>query len=400
MARITLGVSGGIAAYKAAELTRLLQGRGHDVRVVMTRGAEEFIRPLTFAALTGHKVHTGLWDDTANAADAGIEHIDLAQATDLLLVAPATAHALAKFAHGLADDFLSTLYLATTAPVVVAPAMNVNMLHHAATQANLATLRVRGVRVVAPDAGYLACGMTGDGRLAELERIVEVVEEALNPKRDLAGEMVLITAGGTREPLDPVRFLGNRSSGKMGYALAEAARARGAAVILVSAPTALMPPAGCEFVPVVEAEEMRRAVLEHLPRATVVIAAAAVADFRPENVATDKIRRAGAIALTLVPTEDIVAAAVAQRRSGTRVIAFAAETTLDLAGARAKLARKGADAIVLNDISVAGLGFDADSNAAIWVTADTTVDLPAMAKRELADRILDQTIGLPVSSKL
>ena len=398
--RITLGVTGGIAAYKAAELTRLLQTRGHDVQVVLTRAAAEFIQPLTFAALTGHKVYTSLWDDTTNTADSGIEHIAVAQSTDLLLVAPATAHTLAKFAHGLADDFLSTVYLATTAPVVIAPAMNVNMLHHPATQANLATLASRGVRIVAPDAGYLACGMTGDGRLADLALIADAVDQALRPTQDLLGETILITAGGTREPLDPVRFLGNRSSGKMGYALAEAAFARGAKVILVSAPTALTPPAGCEFVPIVEAEEMHRAVLAHLPRATVVIAAAAVADFRPSEISPEKIKRNGPLTLTLTPTEDIVAAAVQRRAPGTRVVAFAAETTLDLASARAKLARKGADAIVHNDISLPGLGFDADHNAALWITTTEQLELPETTKRQLADSILNQTLALPVTSKL
>jgi phosphopantothenoylcysteine decarboxylase/phosphopantothenate--cysteine ligase len=403
MPKITLGVTGGIAAYKAAELTRLLQTRGHDVHVVLTRAATEFIQPLTFAALTGHKVYTSLWDDTTNTAGAGIEHIALAQSTDLLLVAPATAHTLAKFAHGLADDLLSTLYLATTAPVVIAPAMNVNMLHHPATQANLTTLESRGVQLVAPDAGYLACGMTGDGRLADLTLIVEAaqqaLEQALNPKHDLSGETVLITAGGTREPLDPVRFLGNRSSGKMGYALAEAALARGAKVILISAPTALTPPPGCEVVPIVVAEEMHRAVLTHLARATLVIAAAAVADFRPTAVATDKIKRNGSLTLTLVPTEDIVADIAHHRSPGTRIVAFAAETAIDLPAARAKLTRKGADAIVLNDISLPGLGFDSDSNAAVWITPDAQLDLPATTKRQLADRILDQTLTLPVPSK-
>ncbi|SFR99847.1 Phosphopantothenate-cysteine ligase /Phosphopantothenoylcysteine decarboxylase [Granulicella pectinivorans] len=398
MSRITLGVTGGVAAYKAAELTRLLQQRGHDVHVVLTRAATEFIQPLTFAALTGHKVHTGLWDDTTNTANSGIEHIDLAQQTGLLLVAPATAHTIARFAQGLADDFLSTLYLATTAPVVLAPAMNVNMLHHPATQANLKTLEDRGVHTVSPAAGYLACGMTGEGRLADLTTIADAAERALNPNRDLAGETVIITAGGTREPLDPVRFLGNRSSGKMGYALAEAALSRGARVILISAPTALTPPSGCEFVPIVEASGMHRAVLTHLPRATILIAAAAVADFRPATLASEKIKRSGPLHLTLVPTEDIVAAASAHARPGTRIVAFAAETTLDLASARAKLTRKGADAIVLNDISLPGLGFDADRNAAQWITPETQLDLPESTKRQLADRILDQTLSLPVPS--
>ena len=399
MSNITLGVTGGVAAYKAAELTRLLQTRGHIVRVVMSRAAEQFIAPLTFAALTGHKVYTSLWDDITNTANAGIEHIDLAQQTDVLVIAPATANAIAKFAHGLADDFLSTLYLATTAPVVLAPAMNVNMLHHPATQANLATLRQHGVHIVDSAAGYLACGMTGDGRLADLDSIAAAVESSLRPKRDLEHETILITAGGTREPLDPVRFLGNRSSGKMGYALAEEGLARGARVILISAPTALTPPTGCEFVPVIESEEMLHAVLANIPRATIMVAAAAVADFRPTTVSPNKIKRTGPLTLTLTPTEDIVAAAVALRNPGTRVIAFAAETSLDLAAARAKLERKGADAVVLNDISIPGLGFDADRNAAIWITADDQVDLPETTKRQLAGLVLDQTLALPVTSK-
>src|SRR5277367_7157090 len=295
--RITLGVTGGVAAYKAAELVRRLQQEGFTVQVVMTRGAREFVTPLTFAALSGQKVITDLFAGAAASGEANlesaIEHIAVAQRTDLLLVAPATADILAKFARGIADDFLTTLYLATTAPVIVAPAMNVNMWNHPATCANLALLEERGVRIVSPDSGYLACGMVGSGRLAENETIVQAVLDILNHRNDLAGETVMITAGGTREAIDPVRFLGNRSSGKMGYALADAAAKRGAKVILVSAPTALRAPANCEVVPVVTTEEMRAAVLNRLAESTIIIKAAAVADYRPVIQAEQKLKRSG-----------------------------------------------------------------------------------------------------------
>jgi phosphopantothenoylcysteine decarboxylase/phosphopantothenate--cysteine ligase len=313
-----------------------------------------------------------------------------------LLIAPATAHFLAKMAHGLADDFLSTMLLATTAPVVVAPAMNVNMWQHPATRANVATLRERGVRVVDPDAGYLACGMVGSGRLAEIEAIADAVMEAASPgaRLDLAGETVLVTAGGTREAIDPVRFLGNRSSGKMGYAIADAARQRGAEVVLVSAPTALVPPAGCVFIPVVTAEEMRAAVMEHLAKATVVVGAAAVADFRAAAKSEAKLRREDGLTLELEATADILREAAAARQPGTLVIAFAAEMELDIERARTKMQAKGADAIVLNDVSRAGLGFESDRNAAVFITADAAVEIPEMAKREMADRLLDRTLSL------
>ncbi|HWB31787.1 MAG TPA: bifunctional phosphopantothenoylcysteine decarboxylase/phosphopantothenate--cysteine ligase CoaBC [Acidobacteriaceae bacterium] len=402
-ARVMVGVSGGVAAYKAAELVRTLQRRGCEVRVTMTRAAQEFVRPLTFSSLTGHRVLTTLWGegdasgtepagDATGLDDAGsIEHIAEAQWADVVVIAPATAHVLAKMAHGLADDFLSTMLLATTAPVVVAPAMNVNMWNHAATRANVAVLRDRGVRFVDPDAGYLACGMVGSGRLAEIDAIADAVLSAARPdtKLDLAGEVVLVTAGGTREAIDPVRFLGNRSSGRMGYAIAEAARQRGAEVVLVSAPTALVAPAGCVLVPVTTAEEMRTAVMEQLPRATVVIGAAAVADFRASSVAEGKIRREGGLTLELEPTADILRAVSESRRPETLVVAFAAEMDEDIERARAKMRAKGADAVVLNDVSRAGVGFDSERNAGVFVTADEAVELGEMPKREMADRILD-----------
>ncbi len=325
-----------------------------------------------------------------------IEHISQAQAADAVVIAPATAHVLAKMAHGLADDFLSTMLLATTAPVIVAPAMNVNMWNHPATRANVALLEARGVIFVPPDAGYLACGMTGSGRLADVAVIAEAVLAALRPaiKQDLAGETILVTAGGTREAIDPVRFLGNRSSGKMGYALAEAARQRGAQVILVSAPTALTPPAGCAFVPVTSAEEMRVAVMEHLPEATVVIGAAAVADFRLPTIASEKLRREGSLHLDLEPTEDILRAVTQAHRAGTLVVAFAAEMDSNVSRARVKLQAKGADAIVLNDVSQPGIGFDSDRNAATFVTREHAIEIPETTKREMAGRILDQLHSL------
>src|SRR6202161_109854 len=289
--KIALGVTGGIAAYKAAEIVRLLGHRGVRVQVIMTRAAQEFVRPLTFAALSGEKVITGMFspgEEQAANIDSAIEHIAVAQSIDALLVAPATADVLAQFAQGTASDFLTTLYLATTAPVVVAPAMNVNMWNHPATQANLEILRQRGVKIVEPGSGYLACGMTGSGRLAENDAVVAAVLEALGAAQDLAGETLLITAGPTREKIDPARYLTNRSSGRMGYAVAEAALRRGARVLLISGPTALTPPASAEVTRVESAEEMRQAVLNKLAQATIVIKTAAVADYRPKSVAAQK----------------------------------------------------------------------------------------------------------------
>jgi phosphopantothenoylcysteine decarboxylase/phosphopantothenate--cysteine ligase len=395
--KVTVGVSGGIAAYKAAELVRTLQQHALDVHVVMTEAATQFVQPLTFASLTGQKVITSLWtppESPDSNLDSAIEHIEAAQTTDLLVVAPATANIVAKFAHGIADDFLTTLYLATTAPVILAPAMNVNMWQHPATQANLEILAARNVRIVPPDSGYLACGMTGSGRLADTPAILEAVLGVLDHRNDLAGETVLVTAGGTREALDPVRFLGNRSSGKMGYALAEAAECRGARVILVTAPTALRPPANVEVIPVTTTEQMRDVVLNRMADATIVIKAAAVADYRPLKQAEQKMKRSGPLIIELEPTEDILAEAVARRRSGQLIIGFAAETQDAVAHGRAKLMRKGADAIVLNDVSREGIGFDSDRNAVTFLTPTTALELPEMSKRDLADRILEEVLGL------
>ncbi|MGB6975489.1 MAG: bifunctional phosphopantothenoylcysteine decarboxylase/phosphopantothenate--cysteine ligase CoaBC [Terracidiphilus sp.] len=400
--RVTVGVSGGIAAYKAAELVRALQKLGIEVRAVMTESATHFVQPLTFAALTGHKVITSLWDgdaaDSTCSEDSGaassIEHISEAEWAEALVVAPATANILAKFAHGIADDFLTTMYLATQAPVLVAPAMNVHMWEHPATQSNLDILRERGVRVIQPGTGDLACGMMGPGRMAEPEVIAEEVRRLLGRRQDLAGEIALVTAGGTREALDPVRFLGNRSSGKMGYALAEAARARGARVILVSGPTALHAPARCELVRVTTAAEMRTEVLERMQEATLIIKAAAVADYRPVTVSDHKLKRTAPLTIELAPTEDILAEVARRRRPGQLIIGFAAETENRMENGRAKLLRKGADAIVVNDVSGDGVGIDADNNAATFLTSSTAIEMHEMPKRKLADRILDEVLLL------
>src|SRR5450756_1175593 len=366
--KIALGVSGGIAAYKAAEIVRLLQDRGVRVQVIMTAAAQEFVRPLTFAALSGEKVITGMFGSAAEQPnlDSAVEHISVAQSIDALLVAPATAEVLAKFAQGIANDFLSTLYLATTAPVVVAPAMNVNMWEHPATQANLEILRRRGVTIVEPDSGYLACGMIGAGRLAEPEQIVAATLERLGVAQDLAGETVLITAGPTHEPIDPVRYLSNRSSGRMGYALAEAALRRGAKVVLVSGPTALQPPSAAETIFVETAQQMRTAVLDRWEPASFIIMAAAVADYHVKNISPEKIKRKAALELQLEPNPDILADLGSLRHAtGKRLpvlIGFAAETENLLENARSKLTRKRVDAIVLNDVARPAIGFDSDRN--------------------------------------
>jgi len=394
--KVALGVTGGIAAYKAAEIVRLLQDRGIRVQVIMTRAAQEFVRPLTFAALSGEKVITGMFapgeEQTANI-DSAIEHIAVAQSIDALLVAPATADVLAHFAQGIASDFLTTLYLATTAPVVVAPAMNVNMWNHPATQANLEVLRQRGVKIVEPGSGYLACGMVGSGRLAENEAIVAAVLEALGASQDLAGETVLITAGPTREKIDPARYLTNRSSGRMGYAIAEAALRRGARVLLVSGPTALIPPGAAEVTRVESADQMRDAVLDLLPQASIVIKSAAVSDYRAKTTSAQKIKRKGPITLELEPTADILKE-ISARKQSQIVVGFAAETENVLENARQKLASKHLDAIVVNDVSREGVGFDSDRNEVTIITHDEVVEVPETTKWEVAQRVLDQVVRI------
>jgi phosphopantothenoylcysteine decarboxylase / phosphopantothenate---cysteine ligase len=396
--RITIGVTGGVAAYKAAELVRLLQQDGFTVEVVMTRGAREFITPLTFAALSGHKVITDLFEKSSSGeanVESAIEHIAVAQRTDLLLVAPATADILAKFARGIADDFLTTLYLATTAPVIVAPAMNVNMWNHPATQQNIEMLRARGVKIVNPDEGYLACGMTGAGRLAGQQEIVAAVHETLHTQKDFEGETMLITAGPTCEDLDPVRYLTNRSSGKMGYAVAGAAARRGAKVSLVSGPVNLETPAGVERVAVRTAEQMRRSVVDRLPESTVAIFAAAVADYRPTETQTEKMKRnREPLTICLEPTPDILAEA-AQAKGDRLIVGFAAETEHVAENARKKLAAKNADLIVANDVTAEGAGFDHDTNIVTLFSRDgRDLALPKLSKSEVAQRILDEVLRL------
>jgi phosphopantothenoylcysteine decarboxylase / phosphopantothenate---cysteine ligase len=396
--RITLGVTGGIAAYKSAELVRRLQDEGHSIQVVMTRAAREFITPLTFAALSGQRVITDLFSNQPGgegSLDSAIDHIAVAQRMDLLLVAPATADILAKFARGVADDFLSTMYLAVTAPVVLAPAMNVNMWQHPATQENVKALRARGVRIVDPSAGYLACGMIGAGRLAEQEEILKAVREVLGAEQDLAHETVLVTAGPTCEDIDPVRYLTNRSSGKMGYAVAEAAAWRGAKVMLVSGPTSLDVPQRVERIDVRSAEEMQRAVQEQFAGCTIAVFAAAVADYRPAQKAGRKIKREKeSLTLQLEANPDILAG-VAREKGERLVIGFAAETEHVAENARKKLAQKNADIIVANDVSADGAGFDRDTNIVTMFSRDgRDLPLPKLSKTEVAQRILDEALRL------
>ena len=388
--KILLGVGGGIAAYKAAELARLLMQQDHEVQAILTRAAEEFVRPLTFSALTGRKTLTNLFE-----AEEAIEHIAVAQAHEMLVIAPATADLIAKLAHGLADDFLTTLYLAFRGPVLVAPAMNVNMWDHAATQDNVNALRNRGHRIVEPAAGYLACGMIGAGRLVEPAAIAEAIAVEARRQRDLNSETVLITAGPTQEPIDPVRFLSNRSSGKMGYALAEAAAARGAGVVLVSGPVNLQPPQGVDVIPVNTAAEMRDRVFEHLEDATIVIKAAAVADFRVTNPPDQKIKKTAArVSLELDPTPDILAE-LGRKKGDRLLIGFAAETQNLQTEARRKLETKGCDMMVANLVGGANSPFESDHNEVTLVFADgETIELPRASKRELADRIFDEALKL------
>jgi len=397
---IALGVGGGIAAYKAAELARALMTRGFTVNVIMTRAAEEFIRPLTFAALTGRKVITGLFSASSSedTLASAIEHIRVAQENDLLVVAPATADLLAKFAHGLADDFLTTTYLAFTGRVVLAPAMNTNMWNHPATQSNLKTLRDRGHLIVDPDDGALACGMVGPGRLAEPDAIADAVANLTNPKRDLEGEVVLITAGPTQEPLDAVRYLSNRSSGKMGYAIAEDAAARGARVILVTGPVNLPEPRNVEVVPVQTASQMFDAVMKRLGESTIIIKAAAVADYHRSDVPKHKVKKTAArMSIELDPTVDILAE-VGRKKGDRLLIGFAAETENLIAEARRKLESKNCDMVVANLVSQSGIGFDSDENEVVLVTRTADpVPVRRAPKTAIAARILDETMKLRLS---
>jgi phosphopantothenoylcysteine decarboxylase/phosphopantothenate--cysteine ligase len=388
---VVLGVTGCIGAYKACELLRELQKRGLDVRVVMTAHAAHFVSPMTFEALSRHPVFL---DQFALGAASDIQHVSLADSAELLLVAPATANMLGKFAHGIADDALSTLYTATKAPVLVAPAMNVNMFEHPAVVANMETLRARGVFFVDPGSGYLACGWLGKGRLAEVGAVADAAMAIVSRRHDLDGETVLVTAGPTVEDLDPVRFVSNRSSGRMGYRLAEAARDRGARVILVSGPTSLSPPSGVELVAVRSAEQMARAVGERAASASIVAMAAAVSDYRPAEIAPQKLKKGeGGLTLQMVRTPDILRGLGASK--GARfLVGFAAETEGLRENARRKRVEKSLDLIVANDVSENGSGFAADANAALLIDAWGETEVPLATKRELAERIWDRVVEL------
>lgn len=397
--RVVLGVGGGIAAYKAAELVRALQQHNHDIQVVMTRSAQEFVQPLTFATLSGRKVITGLFGENANETlSSAVEHISVAQENDLLLVAPATADLIGKFANGLADDFLSTLYLAFRGKVIIAPAMNSQMWEHPATQSNLQTLRSRGCSIIDPDSGWLACGVTGAGRLPEPAEIARQVDSLVQVKKDLEGEIFLVTAGPTQEPIDPVRFISNRSSGKMGYAIAEAAQRRGAQVILISGPVQIAPPPGPKFIGVQTAVEMRQAVLDHLDKATIIVKSAAVADYHVSEVPRQKLKKtATRLSLELDPTPDILAE-IGERKGDRLLVGFAAETQNLVEEARRKLISKRCDMVVANLVGRDVLGFESDNNEVEIVTrSGHTLHAGPAPKSKIAEIILDRIATLRLS---
>jgi|SRR4051812_20497799 len=390
MALIALGVTGGIGAYKAVEVARGLQKRGHDVAAVMTRSATKFVGELTFEAITRRPVIT---DQYARGMNAEIEHISLATDASLLLVVPATANIIGKFANGIADDFLSSLYLATRAPVLMAPAMNTNMLEHEAVRRNILMLSGRGVRFVEPGAGYLACGWIGKGRLAEPDEIVDAADFLLQPRGSLLGRFVLVTAGPTYEDIDPVRYIGNRSSGKMGYAIAAEAARRGARVVLISGPSTLAAPAGVELMSVRSAAEMHAAVQQHAASSDIVVMAAAVADYTPERTAASKIEKSDRpLELRLVRTQDILADLGRIRGTNSKpvLVGFAAESGDPVERGRAKLLRKHVDFIVANDITRADAGFDVDTNAGTIISHDSEETIVVTPKADLAARILDR----------
>jgi phosphopantothenoylcysteine decarboxylase/phosphopantothenate--cysteine ligase len=388
---VVLGLSGGIACYKSAELVRGLVKEGANVRIVLTRAAQEFITPLTLQTLSGNPVSTDTFDLTQ---ESEIGHIRLADSAEVLAIAPATANVIAKLAHGIADDLLTTVALATRAPIVVAPAMNVNMLQNRIVQANIERLREVGMHIVDPEEGFLACGYEGEGRLASQATLIEAIKIALTPQT-LAGERVLVSAGPTREAIDPVRFISNRSSGKMGYAVARAARRRGAAVVLISGPTSLEPPPGVEHIPVTTAAEMREAVLRREPWASVVVMTAAVADYRAANPARHKIKKGdGTLSLSLEQTNDILSEVGARHRAGRLLVGFAAETEHGIEHARRKLREKRLDLIVLNDVSQADAGFDVDTNRVWLIGAEGEAEgWPLLDKEEVAARLMERVAG-------
>ena len=390
---VVLGVTGGIAAYKACELTSRLRKAGAQVYVIMTKNACEFVAPLTFETLSNHPVVT----DTFKRPDTWeVEHIALAKRADVFVIAPATANILAKMAHGIADDMLSTTVLATRAPVLVAPAMNTGMWDNIATRENVKTLRERGVRFVGPEGGFLACGDTGAGRMSEPKEIYDAVAEALHPRRDLEGLTVLVTAGPTQEKIDPVRYISNRSSGKMGYAIAEAAAKRGAKVTLVTGPTRLAIPQGVEGVSILSTQDLYDAMVERCPKADIVIQAAAPADFTPAVVADRKIKKQGDgdLVLTLRQNPDVAAQVGKMKKPGQTLVGFAAETNDVLENAVWKLAKKNLDMIVANDVTAPGAGFDVDTNIVTFVTKQGKETLPCLPKKQVADELLGRVMLL------
>ena len=388
---VVVGVTGGIAAYKTCEVVSRLKKLHADVRVIMTKNATEFVSPLTFQSLSHNPVSV---DTFANIQTWEIEHIALAQRADVFVIAPATANIIGKLACGIADDMLSTTVMATHAPVLIAPAMNTAMLENAATQQNMRTLSERGMRFIAPGTGMLACGTSGAGRMSEPSQIVDEIVRTLRPREDFAGLSVVVTAGPTAEPLDPVRYITNRSSGKMGYAIAEAAHARGAHVTLISGPTAIQPPKGVDFVRIGTTQELYDAVLGHAD-ADVVIQAAAPADYRAREISPTKIKRTGdSLMIELVPNPDIAAALGARKHPGQTLVGFAAETNNVIENAQGKLKRKSLDLIVANDVTRAGAGFDVDTNIVTMIDGEGMKELPMMTKREVADGILDRVAEL------
>lgn len=388
---VVVGVTGGIAAYKTCEVVSRLKKLHADVRVIMTKNATEFVSPLTFQSLSHNPVSV---DTFANIQTWEIEHIALAQRADVFVIAPATANIIGKLACGIADDMLSTTVMATHAPVLIAPAMNTAMLENAATQQNMRTLSERGMRFIAPGTGMLACGTSGAGRMSEPSQIVDEIVRTLRPREDFAGLSVVVTAGPTAEPLDPVRYITNRSSGKMGYAIAEAAHARGAHVTLISGPTAIQPPKGVDAVRIGTTQELYDAVLGHAD-ADVVIQAAAPADYRAREISPTKIKRTGdSLMIELVPNPDIAAALGARKHPGQTLVGFAAETNNVIENAQGKLKRKALDLIVANDVTRAGAGFDVDTNIVTLIDGEGMKELPMMTKREVADGILDRVAEL------
>lgn len=386
---VVLGITGSIAAYKAAELASRLTQAGARVEVVMSESATRFVNPLTFRSLTGQPVVTSMWEINS---EFSVEHVALAEAADIMVIAPATADIIARLAVGIADDMISCTVLATKAPVILAPAMNVNMLQNPATQHNLAELKARGFTIVEPDCGRLASGNIGEGRLAKTEKIIAAIKQILNKGNDLARKHIVVTAGGTQEPIDPARHIGNRASGKMGYALAEAARDRGATVSLISAPTLLPGPAGITVIPVRTAAEMKKAVDKSAAQADALIMAAAVSDYRPKKIAKAKIKKESpSLSLELIRTPDILS----QVKGNFLKVGFAAESESVIANARQKLVKKQLDLIVANDITDAGSGFGADTNKVTIIDKQGNKEaLPLLSKREVADRILDRVAKL------